>query len=556
MTYGVGMQGRSIQGAGSQLSQAWQGSFDDIGTPLSQVTFVVLDLETSGSSPATGSAITEIGAVKVRGGEVIGEFQSLVNPGTGIPPFITVLTGITNAMLAPAPRINEIFPSLLEFLGAESETVVVAHNAPFDLSFLKAAAESLQYPWPKFKVVDTARLARQVLIKEEVPNCKLSTLSIFFKTATSPTHRALDDARATVDVLHGLLDRVGSMGVTTLEELVGFSRRITKAQHEKRHLAAHLPKGPGVYLFRGPSNEILYVGTSRDIRTRVRSYFTAAESRKRIFEMIALTDRIDAISCATVIEAQVRELRLISEKRPPYNRRSKSQERATWARLVKGAVPRFSAVRGSGSLAGSREWIGPFAGRDEANLAIEAIHNCLIDPSDFNPVDVRPVVEALTQRMTDLALNEKFERAATVRNQLGALVRGLSRGARIRSLTCIPELIAAQRVEPSDNSQWEFVCIRFGRLAGTARSSAGIELRHTVDSLSATAEYVEGSDSLLPASTYEEVEKILSYLDSPGIRIVKIDAEWSSPIFGGGSAHHLLSKLRSADFTTQDMDNF
>ncbi|MBC7463972.1 MAG: DEDD exonuclease domain-containing protein [Actinobacteria bacterium] len=556
MTYGFNMQVRRTHESSSTRAQPWQGSFDDIGTPLSHTTFVVLDLETSGASPTAGSAITEIGAVKVRGGEVIGEFQSLVNPGTAIPPFITVLTGITNAMVAQAPTITQIFPAFLEFLGAENETVIVAHNAPFDLGFLKAAAGVLQYPWPKFKVVDTARLARQVLIKEEVSNCKLSTLSEFFKTATSPTHRALDDARATVDVLHGLLDRVGSMGITNLEELVGFSRRITKAQHEKRHLAAHLPKGPGLYIFRGPKNEVLYVGTSRDVRTRVRTYFTAAESRKRIFEMIALTDHIDAISCATVLESQVRELRLISEKRPPYNRRSKSQERATWATLRNGSSPRFTLVRGSGSLTESRAWIGPFAGRDEANLAIDAIHLCLVDSNDFDPCDVRPVVEALTQRMTDLALDEKYEQAATVRNQLGALVRGLSRGSRIRSLTLIPELVAALRIDASEGSLWEFVCIRYGRLAGTARSSIGIEMRHTLESLIATSEVVAGSDSLLPASTYEEVEKILTYLDSSGIRIVSLDAKWSSPIFGGGAAHHAMAKLRTKDYSTQDMESF
>mgnify|MGYP003351486747 FL=1 len=117
---------------------AWQSSFDDLGRHLAATTFVVLDLETTGGSPGT-NAITEIGAQKVKGGKVIGEFQTLVNPGVPIPPFITVLTGITEAMLIPAPKIDEVFPQLLEFLGSENETVIVAHNAQFDLSFLKLA---------------------------------------------------------------------------------------------------------------------------------------------------------------------------------------------------------------------------------------------------------------------------------------------------------------------------------------------------------------------------------------------------------------------------------
>ena len=97
---------------------------------LLETTFVILDLETTGGSPSN-SKITEIGAVKVRGGEVIGEFQSFVNPEMVIPPFITVLTGITDAMVATAPTIGEVFFALLEFIGSPTNSVLVAHNAPF-----------------------------------------------------------------------------------------------------------------------------------------------------------------------------------------------------------------------------------------------------------------------------------------------------------------------------------------------------------------------------------------------------------------------------------------
>ena len=192
---------------------------------LAETTFVVLDLETSGGSPNLGAHITEIGAVKIRGGEIIGKFQTFVNPGTPIPYFITELTGITDEMVFDSPSINETFPTLLEFLGSEHETVFVAHNAPFDLSFLKAAAVMHEYPWPKFVVIDTAKFARRVLRREEVADCKLGTLANFFNATVSPTHRALDDALATVDVLHGLIGRVGSLGINTLKELQKFSSK-------------------------------------------------------------------------------------------------------------------------------------------------------------------------------------------------------------------------------------------------------------------------------------------------------------------------------------------
>ena len=187
--------------------------------PLSETTFAVLDLETSGGSPRLGAGITEIGVVKVRGGKILGTFQSFVDPGHALPYFITELTGITDAMLVSAPFIDEILPTLFEFLGSADETVVVAHNSPFDLSFLKAASLAHDMAWPEYPTVDTARLARAVLDRDEVINCKLSTLAQFFGAETSPTHRALDDAMATVDVLHGLIERLTGFNIYNFEDM-------------------------------------------------------------------------------------------------------------------------------------------------------------------------------------------------------------------------------------------------------------------------------------------------------------------------------------------------
>jgi DNA polymerase III epsilon subunit family exonuclease len=187
---------------------------------LSQTTFVVLDLETSGASPKSGSAITEIGAVKVRGGEVLGTFKTFVNPGTSLPPFITELTGITDEMLIDAPRIESVLPLLFEFLGSEISTVFVAHNAPFDLSFLKASAALHGYAWPNFRVIDTVKAARFVLTKDDVANYQLGTLAVYFRTEIAPNHRALDDALATVDVLHGIIERMGTFGITTINQML------------------------------------------------------------------------------------------------------------------------------------------------------------------------------------------------------------------------------------------------------------------------------------------------------------------------------------------------
>ena len=192
---------------------------------LAETTFAVLDLETSGGSPRLGAGITEIGVVKVKGGEVLGTFQSFVDPGHSLPVFITQLTGISDEMLVSAPFIDEILPTLFEFLGSAEETVVVAHNSPFDLSFLKAASKTHEIQWPDYLTVDTARLARAALDRDEVINCKLSTLAEFFGAATSPNHRALDDAMATVDVLHGLIERLAGFNVHNFEQMRNFPSR-------------------------------------------------------------------------------------------------------------------------------------------------------------------------------------------------------------------------------------------------------------------------------------------------------------------------------------------
>jgi DNA polymerase III subunit epsilon len=150
-----------------------QPSFDELDEPLRETTFTVVDLETTGGAAGSDS-ITEIGAVKVRTGAVIGEFQTLVDPGRAIDPYVSVLTGITDAMVATAPPIGAVVPAFLEFARG---SVLVAHNAPFDVGFLRTACTTLDLAWPRFEVVDTAVLARRVLTRDEVPNCRLGTLA-------------------------------------------------------------------------------------------------------------------------------------------------------------------------------------------------------------------------------------------------------------------------------------------------------------------------------------------------------------------------------------------
>jgi DNA polymerase-3 subunit epsilon len=185
--------------------------------PLADLDFTVVDVETTGWAPED-AGITEIGAVRVHGGTMIGEFGSLVNPGTPVPPAITELTGISDQMLTSAPPVAAVLPGLLAFADG---SVLAAHNAPFDLAFLTAACAGTGRAWPGFEVLDTVRLARYLMATpQEVPDRKLATLARFFGTPVRPSHRALDDARATAVVLGELLGRLADReGVMTLDDL-------------------------------------------------------------------------------------------------------------------------------------------------------------------------------------------------------------------------------------------------------------------------------------------------------------------------------------------------
>lgn len=185
--------------------------------PFADLEFAIVDVETTGWDPED-SGITEIGAVRVRCGQIVAEFTSLVNPGAPVPEPIAELTGISDTMLAPAPPVAAVLPGLLAFA---RNCVLAAHNARFDVGFLSAACASAAVPWPGYPVVDTLRLARQLMVTpDEVPDCKLGTLAEFFGTPVQPSHRALADARATAWVLRQLLRRLDDRGIATLADLM------------------------------------------------------------------------------------------------------------------------------------------------------------------------------------------------------------------------------------------------------------------------------------------------------------------------------------------------
>ena len=535
-----------------------QRSFDDLGTPLAETTFCVLDLETTGASAAT-CGITEIGAVRVRGGELLGTFHTLVNPGAVIPPAITILTGITQAMVLPAPRVDGVLGALSDFVDG---TVIVGHNVRFDVSFLNAALT--RHDWPRLAnpIVDTCALARR-LVRDEVPNCRLGTLASRFRLDHKPTHRALDDALATTDLLHLLLERAAAFGVLGLDDLLALPRLGGHPQVAKLRLTTTLPRTPGVYLFVDRRGEVLYVGKATNLRQRVRSYFSG-DDRRKVGALLRETHDIRHISCATTLEAAVIEVRLIHEHQPRYNRVAKRWRSYAYLKLtVEEAFPRLAVVKATRDDGGL--YLGPLPSAASARLVGEAVmtvvplRRCTARLSaaklpvrdapctaaqlgvatcpcsgGIDAVAYRRLVDVavrgltieptlllapLADRMDALARSERFEEAADVRDRAAALSGALTRQRRVDSLR-----------------RAGVVRLAFRR-GGGAEVHNGVLVRTWTDDAPAplplpTCPEPPGGDRPLPLALADEVGCIAGWLEreAAGIRLEHCDGGLSSRV--------------------------
>ena len=518
-----------------------QQTFDDMGAPLHEVPFCVLDLETTGATAAS-CEITEIGAVKYVGGELVGTFQTLVNPGVPIPPMITVLTGITHFMLVEAPRIDEALPTFLEFIG---DAVIVGHNVRFDISFLNAAAIRLGYGKLPNRSADTYALARR-LVRQEVRNLKLSSLAAHFRSPVTPNHRALEDAKATAHVFWELLARAGSLGVSHLEDLIRLPTARGKPHYRKIELTDSLPRGPGVYFFRDRDETVIYVGKAKNLRSRVRSYFYG-DDRRSVEQMLRDLTSIDHIACATELEAEIAELRLIHAHRPRYNRRSRPPKSPHWIKLTNERFPRLSLVRRYRNDDGCL-YLGPYRSRRHAELVMHAIwdavpiRRCLtrggtrsaacnyaqlgvaVCPCDGSvteeayaavvaqlehgiTTDPETLLAPLTERMVNHARNERFEDAATLRDRHRALGTSLERRRAWQAIQGAGMLWA-------EDENGDSVLIDNGRLASAWRAPGSPPLMRI-------AGHDVASDAVPPSvSVAEEAHLLWRWLERPGVRIV------------------------------------
>ncbi|MBI4729230.1 MAG: DEDD exonuclease domain-containing protein [Acidobacteria bacterium] len=584
-----------------------QRRFEDLGTPLAETTFCVLDLETTGGSPAD-SRITEIGAVKVRGGDVFAEFQTLVNPETSIPSFITMLTGITDAMVAPAPPIRAVLPAFLEFLGGDvvvahnasfdmltgitdamvapappirpvlpafpellGGDVVVAHNASFDRRFLRASATAYGYGTLDNPVVCTLRLARR-LVRDEVPNLRLETLAAALRAGTSPAHRALADARAACDVFHALLELAGRWGVTHLDDLLRFQGARGHPQYRKTRLADALPRARGVYLFRDSAGEVLYVGKATNLRERVRQYFSS-DDRRRIGDLLREMEAVDHMTCATDLEASVLEARLIRHHAPPFNHAGRGRARPRLLSLTRERFPRLAVSRGvEGAAWSGADDLGPLlrpvadAVREalEEASAIRACSERLGPQAHFPacvlgqigrcpaPCEGRATPEEYAARLFPVRSALEGSPAAALAALAGRMERHAARG-RFEEAAATRGRIEAL-VEASRRSRAVQALVRAGavRVAiGDAGPAAVVEIRDGV------VERAGGRALPVPSDGHpDEPRLVAAWLarNRARARVLQAERDWALPVAGGRALEEWVLRLGACREEARDSD--
>jgi DNA polymerase-3 subunit epsilon len=277
---------------------------------------VFVDLETTGGNPAI-DRITEVGIVRVREGELIDEWSSLVNPECSIPAYIEAFTGISNEMVAGAPRFAAIAAVVLQKLHG---AVFAAHNARFDYSFLRNEFRNSEVSFSA-PVLCTVKLSRRLFPGYARHN--LDAVMARNGLTCSARHRALGDAKVLCDFWFKLRrDLPGPRLAAAVQSLLG-------AQAWPAHLAGSvedLPEGPGVYRLFGDDDVLLYVGKGRSLRTRVCSHFAADEAHPKDRRLADQVRRIDWETSAGELGTQLREARWIKNQKPLYNRRLKNAE--------------------------------------------------------------------------------------------------------------------------------------------------------------------------------------------------------------------------------------
>ncbi len=337
--------------------------------------FLVVDVETNGSNPQK-DRIIDIGCTIINNGQVISEFTSLINPHQFIPKYIEKMTGITNELAFSAPGCEAVFKHFANLINGEN-TIFVAHNASFDWSFINATYQRLDWQIPKIPRLCTLKLARRLFpnsIKKGLDN-----LAKIFKVYIHNRHRALGDSNATAQILIELLDKAEfEHEIHTIDELIQFQNsRIRNYQLNKTAIKKFdkiiktAPEEPGIYYFKDEKDDIIYIGKSKSLKERIKSYFTSnAQTSRKIIKLIKRIEKIEWECTDTELSALLLESKEIKKYKPEFNSMELKYRKLPFIRLT--TNEEFPILEVVYSIENSSaEYYGPFRNKFLANEILE-----------------------------------------------------------------------------------------------------------------------------------------------------------------------------------------
>ena len=413
-------------------------------------------------------------------------------------------------------------------LGTKEGPVLVAHNASFDVGFLRRAARASSLPWPRVRVVDTLALARLALPRPLVRNHKLAAIASYFGTVTVPEHRALGDARATAEILLGFIELLAGAGATDVEDLVALTDQAPARRPSTPPFVADLPTSPGVYHFIDTAGDTLYVGSASSLRSRVGSYYTKAEKRSKVQRMVSIAAGVRPYPTASILEARIRELRDIRELAPPYNSASTRQGSQHWVIAEAGRARVVPSV----SLDDLARALGPFGTRAHALRAAGAIERVLThaEPDDTSRLldeavaaSTLAIPDALTALMERLSAQGLFEPAAAARDDLSAYMTGVER-ATMRPILAAPRIVWGSRRDGGEKG-WILHVASHGRHLSSVVIPPHTDPSPWIDVLTSTTP-IETDGVAASCASWAETALLCAELAREGTRLV----EWNGPL--------------------------
>lgn len=279
--------------------------------------YAIVDIETTGGY-AAANGITEISIQLSDGSSVTGKYQTLVNPGQPIPPYITAMTGITDKMVAGAPRFEEVAENIFNLL---HDRIFIAHNVSFDYSFVKSHLQEAGFNLNTQKLC-TVRLSRKIF--PGLQSYSLGKLSRALDIEITDRHRAGGDAEATAKIFHLLVqhDKEGHIQKSLQRNSKEW---ILPPNVPKEHFEA-LPYTPGVYYFHNEKGKVVYVGKATNIRYRVNSHFSNNSEGRQKQNFMRHVHAISFKECATELMAFILESAEIKKRWPIFNSSQKRWE--------------------------------------------------------------------------------------------------------------------------------------------------------------------------------------------------------------------------------------